>query len=234
MRDVVTRGTGGSIRTRFGIRGDVAGKTGTTQDNADGWFILMQPGLVAGAWVGFDDGRVTLRSDYWGRARTVRCRSSAISSSVRSAPGSSIRRRNSIPSRRRAGSRRCANARRTCSTRGSRPTRRRRPHRSGRSGWSRRPRRIPTRRRPHRLPRRPKRHPEASSRNGCRRPKWPRRPPRCRRARRSRHPRSRRRGERGGRRQCGPRRRTGGRPSTAPPQAPVPAAPDATGASQSQ
>jgi penicillin-binding protein 1A len=45
----------------------VAGKTGTTQDNADGWFILMQPGLVAGAWVGFDDGRVTLRSDYWGQ-----------------------------------------------------------------------------------------------------------------------------------------------------------------------
>ncbi|KVP80507.1 penicillin-binding protein [Burkholderia ubonensis] len=67
MRDVVDRGTGTSIRTRFGIRGDVAGKTGTTQDNADGWFILMQPDLVAGAWVGFDDGRVTLRSDYWGQ-----------------------------------------------------------------------------------------------------------------------------------------------------------------------
>jgi len=67
MRNVVTRGTGASIRTRFGVRGDVAGKTGTTQDNADGWFILMQPALVAGAWVGFDDGRVTLRSDYWGQ-----------------------------------------------------------------------------------------------------------------------------------------------------------------------
>ncbi|RQS77053.1 penicillin-binding protein [Burkholderia sp. Bp8963] len=67
MRDVVNRGTGTSIRTRFGIRSDVAGKTGTTQDNADGWFILMQPDLVAGAWVGFDDGRVTLRSDYWGQ-----------------------------------------------------------------------------------------------------------------------------------------------------------------------
>ena len=67
MRDVVDRGTGTSIRTRFGIRGDVAGKTGTTQDNADGWFILMQPDLVAGAWVGFDDGRFTLRSDYWGQ-----------------------------------------------------------------------------------------------------------------------------------------------------------------------
>jgi penicillin-binding protein 1A len=66
MRDVVNRGTGAAIRSRFGIRADVAGKTGTTQDNADGWFILMQPQLVAGAWVGFDDGRVTLGSSYWG------------------------------------------------------------------------------------------------------------------------------------------------------------------------
>jgi penicillin-binding protein 1A len=67
MRDVVNRGTGTAIRTRFGIRADVAGKTGTTQDNADGWFILMHPQLVAGAWVGFNDSRVTLRSDYWGQ-----------------------------------------------------------------------------------------------------------------------------------------------------------------------
>ncbi|MCA3865812.1 MAG: penicillin-binding protein, partial [Burkholderia sp.] len=66
MRDVVDRGTGADIRSRYGIRIDVAGKTGTTQDNADGWFILMHPQLVAGAWVGFDDGSVTLRSDYWG------------------------------------------------------------------------------------------------------------------------------------------------------------------------
>ncbi|WP_250517576.1 transglycosylase domain-containing protein [Caballeronia sp. INDeC2] len=67
MRDVINRGTGTAIRTRFGIRADVAGKTGTTQDNADGWFILMHPQLVAGAWVGFNDSRVTLRSDYWGQ-----------------------------------------------------------------------------------------------------------------------------------------------------------------------
>jgi penicillin-binding protein 1A len=66
MRDVVTRGTGAGIRSRFGIHADVAGKTGTTQDNADGWFILMHPQLVAGAWVGFNDSRITLRSDYWG------------------------------------------------------------------------------------------------------------------------------------------------------------------------
>lgn len=67
MRDVVNRGTGSSIRGRFGVRGDVAGKTGTTQGNADGWFILIHPQLVAGAWVGFNDSRVTLRSDYWGQ-----------------------------------------------------------------------------------------------------------------------------------------------------------------------
>ena len=67
MRDVIDRGTGTLIRSRFGIPGDVAGKTGTTQDNADGWFIMMHPQLVAGAWVGFNDARITLRSDYWGQ-----------------------------------------------------------------------------------------------------------------------------------------------------------------------
>jgi penicillin-binding protein 1A len=67
MRGVIDRGTGAGIRNRFGIRADVAGKTGTTQDNADGWFMLMHPQLVAGAWVGFNDSRVTLSSDYWGQ-----------------------------------------------------------------------------------------------------------------------------------------------------------------------
>lgn len=67
MRDVIDRGTGRGIRTRYGIRADVAGKTGTTQDNADGWFIMMHPQLVTGAWVGFNDARITLRSDYWGQ-----------------------------------------------------------------------------------------------------------------------------------------------------------------------
>ncbi|MFX8573835.1 hypothetical protein ABTM22_20090, partial [Acinetobacter baumannii] len=38
-----------------------------TQDNTDGWFIALHPRVVAGAWVGFNDGRITLRSDYWGQ-----------------------------------------------------------------------------------------------------------------------------------------------------------------------
>ncbi|WP_367068567.1 transglycosylase domain-containing protein [Oryzisolibacter sp. LB2S] len=67
MRAVIDKGTGVAIRGRYGITADVAGKTGTTQDNTDGWFILMHPQLVAGAWAGFNDGRITLRSDYWGQ-----------------------------------------------------------------------------------------------------------------------------------------------------------------------
>jgi penicillin-binding protein 1A len=67
MRGVIDKGTGAGIRSRFGIRADVAGKTGTTQEHADGWFILMHPQLVAGAWVGFNDNRVTLNSAYWGQ-----------------------------------------------------------------------------------------------------------------------------------------------------------------------
>ena len=66
MRDAVDLGTGQAIRSRFGVRADVAGKTGTTQKNTDGWFILMHPRLVAGSWVGFNDSRVTMRSNYWG------------------------------------------------------------------------------------------------------------------------------------------------------------------------
>ena len=66
LRDAVDQGTGQAVRTRFDLRADVAGKTGTTQKNTDGWFILMHPRLVAGAWVGFNDSRVTMRSNYWG------------------------------------------------------------------------------------------------------------------------------------------------------------------------
>jgi penicillin-binding protein 1A len=60
MRGVVDEGTGVAIRQRYGITADVAGKTGTTQDNSDGWFILMHRQLVAGAWVGFNDNHVTM------------------------------------------------------------------------------------------------------------------------------------------------------------------------------
>jgi penicillin-binding protein 1A len=66
LRGAVDKGTGEAVRTQFGLRADVAGKTGTTQKNTDGWFILIHPRLVAGSWVGFNDSRVTMRSNYWG------------------------------------------------------------------------------------------------------------------------------------------------------------------------
>jgi membrane peptidoglycan carboxypeptidase len=59
LRGAIDRGTGAAIRGRWGISADVAGKTGTTQDNTDAWFILMHPQLVAGARVGFNDNRIT-------------------------------------------------------------------------------------------------------------------------------------------------------------------------------
>ena len=65
MRGVIDEGTGRAIRQRYGIQADVAGKTGTTQDNTDGWFIMMNPQLVAGARVGFNDNSVTMGA--WGQ-----------------------------------------------------------------------------------------------------------------------------------------------------------------------
>jgi len=65
MRGVVDEGTGVAIRQRYGIQADVAGKTGTTQDNSDGWFILMHPQLVAGAWVGYNDNHIAMGP--WGQ-----------------------------------------------------------------------------------------------------------------------------------------------------------------------
>jgi penicillin-binding protein 1A len=63
MRGVVTKGTGAAIRKRYGITADVAGKTGTTQNNRDAWFIMMHPQLVAGARVGYN---VTRDMGAWG------------------------------------------------------------------------------------------------------------------------------------------------------------------------
>ncbi|NND73082.1 MAG: penicillin-binding protein [Rhodothermales bacterium] len=68
LRGVVKEGTGRRINAQFGLgEYDIAGKTGTTQLNGDGWFIGMTPELVTGAWVGFNDRRVSFRSDWWGQ-----------------------------------------------------------------------------------------------------------------------------------------------------------------------
>ena len=55
MEGVIDFGTAGSMRWRFGINSIMGGKTGTTNDNTDGWFIGYTPQLLAGVWVGNDD-----------------------------------------------------------------------------------------------------------------------------------------------------------------------------------
>lgn len=54
MRDVVDRGTATAIRRYIPATIPVAGKTGTTNDNTDAWFVGLMPGMVAGVWMGFD------------------------------------------------------------------------------------------------------------------------------------------------------------------------------------
>ncbi len=55
MRGVVDRGTGIRLRLKYKLDNEIAGKTGTTQHNADAWFIGLTPELAAGCWSGGDD-----------------------------------------------------------------------------------------------------------------------------------------------------------------------------------
>jgi len=61
LKGVVDRGTASSLRTVYGFENEVAGKTGTTQHNTDGWFIGFTPVLITGVWVGGDHPRVRFR-----------------------------------------------------------------------------------------------------------------------------------------------------------------------------
>lgn len=67
LKAVVDEGTGHSMRSIYNITGDIAGKTGTTQNHADGWFIGVSPDLVVGAWVGADEPSVHFRTITYGQ-----------------------------------------------------------------------------------------------------------------------------------------------------------------------
>lgn len=55
LRSVVDGGTGSRVRSRYGLTMPMGGKTGTTQNNSDGWFMGFTPKLVSGVWVGGED-----------------------------------------------------------------------------------------------------------------------------------------------------------------------------------
>src|SRR5664279_3240879 len=64
MQGVVDFGTGGSMRWKYNITSDMGGKTGTTNDNTDGWFMGYTPQILAGSWVGCDDPFLHLRNGW--------------------------------------------------------------------------------------------------------------------------------------------------------------------------
>lgn len=55
LQNVVDHGTGVRLRFRYGFKAPMGGKTGTSQNNSDGWFVGFTPSLVSGAWVGGED-----------------------------------------------------------------------------------------------------------------------------------------------------------------------------------
>jgi len=71
MESVVDFGTAKKLRHGYGFKVDLAGKTGTTQDNADGWFMGYTPRLVAGAWVGADNRQVHFTSTAIGQGAST-------------------------------------------------------------------------------------------------------------------------------------------------------------------
>lgn len=75
LRGVVDRGTAAQLRKTFGLKGELGGKTGTTDDYRDAWFIGYCPSLTAAAWVGLDKPQTVIAGGYasrlavplWGR-----------------------------------------------------------------------------------------------------------------------------------------------------------------------
>lgn len=67
MKETVSSGTAARLRYKYGLDNDLAGKTGTTQDNRDGWFVGIMPELVSVTWVGADNHRIGFPSTYIGQ-----------------------------------------------------------------------------------------------------------------------------------------------------------------------
>jgi len=71
LEGVVDEGTGRAIRSTYKLQNKIGGKTGTTQNNADGWFIAITPNLVAGAWVGGIYPEISFTSTRLGQGATM-------------------------------------------------------------------------------------------------------------------------------------------------------------------
>lgn len=71
LMEVVDHGTAGRLRYKYHLEGQIGGKTGTTNNNSDGWFIGFVPRLVAGCWVGGEDRDIHFDRMSMGQGATV-------------------------------------------------------------------------------------------------------------------------------------------------------------------
>ncbi len=71
LRAVINEGTGGRVRFRYGIQADMGGKTGTTNNNSDGWFMGFTPSLVSGVWVGGEDRDIHFDTMLYGQGASM-------------------------------------------------------------------------------------------------------------------------------------------------------------------
>lgn len=62
-----TRGTGVRLRFKYELKNEIGGKTGTTQNQSDGWFMGITPNLVTGVWTGCEDRSAHFRNIYYGQ-----------------------------------------------------------------------------------------------------------------------------------------------------------------------
>jgi penicillin-binding protein 1A len=71
MQGVVEMGTSARIRYTYKLTNQIAGKTGTTNDNSDGWFIGYVPNLVTGVWVGGEERSIRFPSGQFGQGAAM-------------------------------------------------------------------------------------------------------------------------------------------------------------------
>lgn len=71
LKGVIDGGTGGRLRYKFKFEGEIGGKTGTTNNNSDAWFMGFTPELVSGVWVGGDDRDIHFDTMKMGQGATM-------------------------------------------------------------------------------------------------------------------------------------------------------------------
>ncbi|MDE5948751.1 MAG: penicillin-binding protein, partial [Prevotella sp.] len=71
LKGVVDGGTAGRLRFKYNLKGEMGGKTGTTNKNSDAWFMGITPTLVTGVWVGGDDRDIHFDTMQMGQGATM-------------------------------------------------------------------------------------------------------------------------------------------------------------------